>query len=60
MQVNFFIAEKIKSNFNGKVSYRKKHFAYQNVLYDNISQLAQYISDKKKTLEFVVPFIEIN
>jgi CRISPR-associated protein Cas1 len=29
-------------------------------LYDNVSQLAQYISDKKKTIEFVVPHVEIN
>ncbi len=54
------LVEKIKSNFNGKVSYRKKHFAYQNILYDNVSQLAQYIADKKKTIEFIVPHIEIN
>lgn len=54
------LVEKIKSNFNGKVSYRKKHFAYQNILYDNVSQLAQFIADKKKTIEFVVPFIDIN
>jgi CRISPR-associated protein Cas1 len=54
------LVEKIKSNFNGKVSYRKKNFAYQNILYDNVSQLAQYIADKKKSIEFVVPHIEIN
>ena len=29
-------------------------------MYDNVSQLAQYISDKKKTIEFVVPHVEIN
>jgi CRISPR-associated protein Cas1 len=54
------LIEKIKSNFNGKVPYKKKHFAYQNILYDNISQLAQYISNKKKTIEFVVPHVEID
>lgn len=54
------LVEKIKSNFNSKVSYGKKHFAYQNILYDNISQLAQYVSNKKKTIEFVVPKLEIN
>ena len=54
------LVEKIKSNFNSKVSYGKKHFAYQNILYDNVSQLAQYIVDKKKTIEFIVPHVEIN
>ena len=29
-------------------------------MYDSVSQLAQYISDKKKTIEFVVPHVEIN
>ncbi len=48
-----------KSNFNLKVSYGKKYFAYQNILYSNISQLAQFISEKKKTLEFRVPPIKI-
>ena len=54
------LVEKIKSNFNSKVLYKKKHFAYQNILYDNVQQLALYIVGKKKTVEFVVPHIEIN
>ena len=54
------LVEKIKSNFNCKVPYKKKHFAYQNILYDNISQLSQYISDKKNRIEFVVPHVKIN
>ncbi|MFB5613243.1 MAG: CRISPR-associated endonuclease Cas1 [Nitrosarchaeum sp.] len=54
------LVEKIKSNFNYKVPYKKKNFAYQNILYDNISQLAQFISNKKKTIEFAVPNMEIN
>ncbi len=54
------LVEKIKSNFNTKVPYKKKHFTYQNILYDNISQLAQFISDKKKTIEFVIPHVAIN
>ena len=54
------LVEKIKSNFNFKVSYGKKHFAYQNILYGNVSQLAQYVSNKKNTIEFVVPHVEIN
>lgn len=54
------LVEKIKSNFNLKESYKKKHFAYQNILYDNISQLSLYISDKKKIIEFLVPHLKIN
>ncbi|HEX9826902.1 MAG TPA: hypothetical protein VGA80_09925, partial [Flavobacteriaceae bacterium] len=54
------LVEKIKSNFNLKVSYGKKYFAYQNVLYNNISQLAQFIAEKKKTLEIRVPPIKLN
>ncbi len=54
------LIEKIKSNFNGKVSYKKRNFAYQNILYDNVSQLAQYISNKKKTIEFAIPHVTIN
>jgi CRISPR-associated protein Cas1 len=54
------LVEKIKSNFNGKVSYKKKHFTYQNILYDNIQRLALYIADKKKTIEFVIPHVKIN
>lgn len=54
------LVEKIKSNFNYKVLYKKRHFTYQNILYDNISQLAQFVYNKKKTLEFIVPHIEIN
>ena len=54
------LIDKIKSNFNLKVSYGKKYFAYQNVLYNNISKLAQFIAEKKKTLEIRVPPIKIN
>lgn len=54
------LIEKIRNNFNYKVPYKKRNFAYQNILYDNISQLAQYVSNRKKTIEFVVPHITIN
>ena len=54
------LVEKIKYNFNLKVSYGKKNFAYQNILNSNISQLAQFVGDRKKTLEIKVPPIKIN
>ena len=51
---------KIRNNFNCKVPYKKKNFTYQNILYDNVQQLANFISGKKKDFEFVVPKLEIN
>jgi len=54
------LIEKIRNNFNCKVPYKGKNFAYQNILYDLISQLAHFISDKKKTIDFDVPKLEIN
>lgn len=54
------LIEKIRLNFNHKVPYKGKHFAYQNILFDNIQQLANFISDKSKRMEFVVPKMEIN
>ncbi|KAF6246417.1 CRISPR-associated endonuclease Cas1 [Nitrosopumilus sp. b3] len=54
------LVDKIKYNFNLKVSYGKKYFAYQNILNNNISQLAQFVGDRKKTLEIKIPPIKIN
>jgi CRISPR-associated protein Cas1 len=54
------LIEKIRLNFNHKVPYKGKHFAYQNILFDNIQQLANFISDKSRKMEFVVPKMEIN
>lgn len=54
------LIEKIRFNFNRKAPYRNKNFAYQNILYDKVQQLANFISDKKKEIEFDVPHIEIS
>jgi len=54
------LVDKIKSNFNLKVRYGTKYFAYQNILNSNISQLAQFIGDKKKVFEIKIPHITIN
>jgi CRISPR-associated protein Cas1 len=53
------LIDKIRFNFNLKAPYRSKNFTYQNILYDNIQQLAHFVSEKKKNVEFVVPEIEI-
>ena len=53
------LIDNIRFNFNLKAPYRAKNFTYQNILYDNIQQLAHFVSEKKKGIEFVVPKIEI-
>lgn len=49
------LIDKIKDNLNKKVKYRGKNYYYSNILYDNITKLAHFISEKNKNLEFVVP-----
>lgn len=50
------LIEKIKNNFNKKISYkRKRNHTYQNILLDNVQVLANFISGKSSNLEFVVP-----
>ena len=54
------LIEKIKNNFNKKVSYkRNKNHSYQNILLDNGQMLANFVSGKTKNLEFNVPGIEL-
>ncbi|MFY9301277.1 MAG: CRISPR-associated endonuclease Cas1 [Candidatus Nitrosotenuis sp.] len=53
------LVDKIRFNFNGKAPYKAKNFTYQNILYDNMQQLAHFISERKKSIKFVVPKIEI-
>ena len=52
--------EKIRVNFNRKAPYRGKNYTYQNILYDNVQQMANFVSDKRKDLEFVIPELAIN
>lgn len=54
------LIEKIRFNFNNKVPYKGKNHAYENILYDNIQQLANFISDKRKEITFVVPKSQID
>ncbi|NDB51930.1 MAG: CRISPR-associated endonuclease Cas1, partial [Nitrososphaeria archaeon] len=54
------LIEKIRINFNRKAPYKDKNSTYQNILYDNVQQLANFISDKNKRIEFVVSKMEIN
>ena len=54
------LIEKIRINFNRKAPYKGKNYTYQNILYDNVQQLANFVLDKRKDIEFVIPRLEIN
>lgn len=41
------LIDKIRFNFNLKAPYRAKNFINQNILYDNIQQLAHFVSEEK-------------
>lgn len=50
---------KITTNFNTRSQYKNKNTTYETILQDNIQQLANYIQDKSKELQFTIPCIEI-
>lgn len=52
--------QKIQKNFNHKVLYMGKNNTYQTILQNNVQQLANFISDKRKDIEFVIPRYEIS
>ena len=55
------LIEKINSNFNSKYNYKKgKNYSYQNILQDNLQQLSNFIVDKKKEFDFVIPKMRLN
>ena len=55
------LIEKINSNFNARYSYKNgKNFSYQIILQDNVQQLANFIADKKKEFDFVIPNVKLN
>ena len=55
------LIEKINSNFNAKYNYKNnKQYPYQIILQDNLQQLANFILEKKKEIDFVIPKMKIN
>ena len=55
------LIDKINSNFNAKYNYKNnKQYSYQIILQDNLQQLANFIADKKKELDFIIPKIKLN
>ena len=53
------LIEKIKQNFNARVLYNGKYYSYQNILYENVRLLANYIMSKSGKLQFNVPKFKI-
>ena len=55
------LIEKINSNFNARYNYKNgKNYSYQIILQDNLQQLSNFIVDKKKEFDFVIPMIKLN
>ena len=55
------LIEKINSNFNARYNYKNgKNYSYQIILQDNLQQLGNFISDKKKESDFVIPKMRLN
>ena len=55
------LIEKINSNFNARYNYKNgKNYSYQIILQDNLQQLANFIMEKKKEFEFVIPKMRLN
>ena len=53
------LIQKIKDNFNKKVPYKGKNYQYHNILYNNLSRLAFFISEKTKNIDFLIPNVTI-
>ena len=55
------LIEKINSNFNSRYNYKNnKQYSYQIILQDNLQQLSNFIVDKKKEFDFVIPKMKLN
>lgn len=53
------LIEKINSNLNARYNYKNgKNYSYQIILQDNLQQLSNFIAEKKKEFDFVIPKIE--
>jgi CRISPR-associated protein Cas1 len=53
------LVDKIKLNFNARALYNNRYCSFQNILYENVRLLANYISGKSSTLKFNIPKMEM-
>jgi len=55
------LIEKINSNFNARYNYKNDiNYSYQIILQDNLQHLSNFIIDKKKEFDFVIPKMKLN
>ena len=53
--------KKINSNLNARNNYKNnKQYSYQIILQDNLQQLSNFVIEKKKEFEFIIPKINLN
>jgi CRISPR-associated protein Cas1 len=53
------LISKIKEVMNSRAVYKNANFTYQNILFNNIRTIANYIICKQDKLEFNIPLIQI-
>ena len=54
------LIEKINFNFNARYNYKNgKNYSHQIILQDNLQQLANFIVEKKKEFDFVIPKMKL-
>lgn len=54
------LTEKISLNFNRVANYKHgKNYTYQNILLDNVQQLANHVIGKQAEVKFNVPLVRI-
>jgi len=59
--VSRLLIEKINSNFNARYNYKNgRNYSYQIILQNNLQQLANFIVEKKREFDFVIPKMRLN
>jgi ribosomal protein S18 len=53
------LIEKIKNNINKRYQFKNKQYTLDNILYENVRTLNNYISGKSKVSDFNIPEMSI-
>jgi len=53
------LIDKISLNFNRATKSKTKNHTYQNILIDNVQQLANFIIGNRKDLQLVIPNVPL-